>query len=365
MLRKCISVTILSIASYILHSQNNQTAIIAINTDLRKETYENKISKQFSTTSDFLDAAINSINSFNSLIKKENYRIKITSFNNPTSSDMGFSLENEIQAALKPLLAKAKSTNTTKFSQVVSSLVTNQSKTVTPVTSATKVVTTGINPIFSTLLSLVGTLTIQEKKITRDDLDSFISATSKYFVQYEKLNQANIIFDQNVENLNNKLKDLQFDIKEYMLDMITILNRNIQRNSLKNLNTEELFLKYLDKTRLEGIFSSYNEEDTTTVYHYPTDGIKTAKDIAYNLQKLFNEYQKVYGDNYQQIRSILSESKMLGKNINTRQVDASMKDLEQLYNDSKDSDVLSLRLKTLFQRLELLTATEQTVNNKK
>ena len=316
-------------------------------------------SKQFTATSDFLDAAINSINSFNGLIKKENYRIKITSFNNPTSSDMGFNLENEIQTALKPLLSKAKNTNSNKFSAVVSSLMTSQTKT-----SPVKTVTS-INPLFSTLLGVVGTLTIQEKKITREDLDSFILATSKYFVQYEKLNQANILFDQNIEKINNKLKDLQFDIKEYMLDMITILNKNIQRSQLKNSNTEELFLKYLDKQKLEAIIPLNTVEEPDLPFKYPTDGIKTAKDIAYNLQKLFNEYQKIYTDNYQQIRSILLESKTLGKNINTRQVDASLKELENLYNDSKNSDVLSLRLTTLFERLKILTATEQTVNIKK
>jgi len=89
--------------------------------------------KQFIATSDFLDASINSINSFTSLIKKENYRIKITSFNNPTNSEMGFNLENEIQTALKPLLSKAKSTNTNKFSEVVTSLISGQSKTINPV----------------------------------------------------------------------------------------------------------------------------------------------------------------------------------------------------------------------------------------
>ncbi len=206
-------------------------------------------------------------------------------------------------------------------------------------------------------MSLVGTLTIQEKKITREDLDSFILATSKYFVQYEKLNQANILFDQNIERINSRLKDLQFDIKEYMLDMVTILNKTVQRNQLKNSNTEELFLKFLDKIKLEPIFANAEVEE----FHYPSDGIKTAKDIAYNLQKLFNEYQKVYTDNYQQIRSILLESKSLGKNINTRQVDASLKELEELYNESKNSDVLSLRLTTLFERLKILVATEQTV----
>jgi hypothetical protein len=164
---------------------------------------------QFISTSYLLDAAMNSFNSLNSLIKKENYRNKITSFNNPTSSDMGFNLENEIQTALKPLLQKAKTTNTDKFSQIVSSLITVPGKTTTLV----KTVTTAVNPLFTTLLSLVGNLAIQEKKISREDVDSFITTTSKYFVQYEKLNQANNLFDQNVERLNSKLSELQFDIK--------------------------------------------------------------------------------------------------------------------------------------------------------
>jgi hypothetical protein len=355
MLRKNTLLVVFFLAG---HSVNSQTAIekfsFAADPAFKTLVEKNIHLNQFTATSDFLDAAINSINSFNSLIKKENYRIKITSFNNPTSSDMGFNLENEIQSALKPLLAKARNTNATKFTQVISSLMTNQSKT-TPV----KMIT-GVNPLFSTLLGIVGTLTIQEKKISREDLDSFILATSKYFVQYEKLNQANILFDQNIERLNTRLKDLQFDIKEYMLDMITILNKNIQRGQLKNSNTEELFLKYLDKEKMENAFSSTIQDENTS-FRYPTDGIKAAKDIAYNLQKLFNEYQKVYGENYQQIRSILLESKSLGKNINTRQVDASLKELEELYNDSKNSDVLSLRLNTLFERLKILTATEQSV----
>jgi len=173
--------------------------------------------KQFLSTTDFLDAAINSINSFNSLLKKEAYRIKITSFNNPTSSDMGFNLENEIQTALKPLLEKAKNTNTQKFSAVVSTLLGSQAKTGLGKTLLS------VSPVFPTLLGLVGNLTITEKKITREDLDSFITATSKYFVQYEKLNAANNLLDQNIDRLNARMRDLQFDMKEYMLDMTVIL----------------------------------------------------------------------------------------------------------------------------------------------
>ena len=98
-------------------------------------------------------------------VKKENYRARFTSLNNPTSSDMGFTLENEIQSALKPMLAKARNTNTSKFSEVITSLVTNQGKM-----PAARMAVAPVNPIFNSLMSLVGTLTVQEKKITREDL---------------------------------------------------------------------------------------------------------------------------------------------------------------------------------------------------
>jgi len=351
MLSKNILVIFLSSVSLFIYGQ---TPRYSSNETIIKETALTHFTKQFTSTSEFLDAAINSINSFNSLIKKDNYRNKITSLNNPTSSDMGFNLENEIQTALKPLLAKAKNTNTDKFSQVVSSLLTIPVKTGSITAKATAPV---LSPLFTSLISLVGTLTIQEKRITRDDLDSFINTTSKYFVQYEKLNQANSLFDQNIESLNNKLTELQFDLKEYILDMITILYPNIQRAQLKAVNNEDLLLKYLDENKLDETMEKLNSEGHA--FQYPSDGIKSAKDISNTLQKLFNGYQKVYTDNYQQIKNILLESKSLGKSINTQQVDGSLKDLEELYNESKNSDVLSLRLSTLFERLKTLVATEQ------
>lgn len=119
---------------------------------------------QFVIASDFLDAAINSTNHFNSLIKKEAYRTKIISFNNPTSSDLGFNLENEIQTALKPLLAKAKSTSPSKFSSVVSSLIqTPQRTSGTAVGGKTPAAVLPVNPLYTTLVSLVGNLAVQEK----------------------------------------------------------------------------------------------------------------------------------------------------------------------------------------------------------
>lgn len=305
---------------------------------------------RFDASSEFLDAAINSLNALNSLVTKENYRIKVTSFNNPTSTDMGFSLETEIQSALKPLLAKARNTNGERFNEVVSSIITSQGKM-----PATRAVNISWNPVFTTIVSLVGSMVVQEKRITRADLDSFIFTTSRYFIQYQRLYAANQQFDQNLDKLTVRLKEVQFDIREYMLDLVSILHRPLQRNHFKGLNIEELYLKFLDQQKLKLPTPS----DSLVTSKFPSDGIKTAKEIAYSLQKLFNEYQKVYEENYQQIRGVLTDSKQLGRQVNLRQVEASLKELEELYIESRTSDVLGLRLTTLMERLRVLVETEQ------
>ena len=237
-----------------------------------------KLIIQYKAAIEFSDAAINSISALNSLIKKENYRNKISSFNNPTSSDMGFNLQLEINSALKPLLDKAKNVNPNKFMDVVGSLVGNQSKG-----GLTKslIPTTGI---FSTLTSLVGNLTISEKRITKNDLDSFMLSISKYFGQYEKLNRINQQFDIKIDY---RLQELQTDLKEFLIDLIVASQPHLTRKKLKSLNIEELLLKHLYKPEIENQINT-----STNNLYFPTDAIKTAKDITSAIQKIFAEYQK-------------------------------------------------------------------------
>lgn len=318
-----------------------------------KDSSTYKLTTQYHTTIEFTDAAINSISALNSLIKKENYRNKISSFNNPTSSDMGFNLQLEINTSLKPLLEKAKNVNTNKFMDVVGSLVSNQNK---PGVSKSLLPATGI---FSTLTSLVGNLTVTEKKITKNDLDSFILNISKYFGQYEKLNQVNVQFDNKIEKLDLRLQELQTDLRDFIIDLIIAYNSTQQRSILKQKTTEELFLKHLDKHLIDTRINQQENYTTTNNIVFPNDAIKTAKDINSTIQKIFAEYQKIYTTNYNDIRSILQETKQMGKSINKQAIDNSISELQTLFNESKNADVLNLRLNTLAERLKQLVATEK------
>jgi len=316
-------------------------------------TSQQKLTTQYHTAIEFTDAAINSISALNSLIKKENYRNKISNFNNPTSSDMGFNLQLEINIALKPLLEKARNVNPNKFTDIVGSLIGNQNKS-----NLVK----GLIPtvgIFSTLTSLVGNLVVTEKKITKSDLDTFVLNISKYFGQYEKLNQANQQFDIKIDKIDLRLQELQTDLKENIIDLIISYNSTLQRNSLKQKTTEELLLKYLDKYSIDTLIEQQINNEINSNIVFPSDAIKSAKDITGTIQKIFAEYQKIYTNNFNDIKNILQETKQLGKNINIQAIDNSIAELQTLYTESKNADILNLRLSTLTERLKLLVATEK------
>lgn len=307
-----------------------------------------KLTTQYTAAINYTDAAINSISALNSLIKKENYRNRISSFNNPANSDMGFNLQLEINTALKPLLIKAKNINSNKFMDIVGSLLGNQNKLGI---SKNLIPASGI---LSTITSLVANLTVTEKHITQSDLDSFMINIEKYFWQYEKLDRINQKFDINIIKIDLRLQELQIDLKDYLLDLSIAYNPTLQRGTLKQKNSEELLLKYLDKVEVE---KQINNSATNIIF--PSDAIKTAKEITSTLEKIFAEYQQVYLDNYNDIKNVLLETKQLGNNINKQTIDNSLSELQTLYNESKTADALILRISTLTERLKNLVATEK------
>jgi len=327
--------------------QSNEEAKIQIQ-NLNKQVADLKVQLQkqqrigfdkFTNTSLFLDAAISSANSLQSLISKESYRNKIVSLNNPTSNELGFSLEMEIQNAMKPLLAKAKKTNTNKFGQVVGSFL-NTGKSGLSLFPA--------GNVFTSIVGMAGNLTVQEKAIEQKDLDEFIKSIEKYFNQYERLYQSNVRFNADIEKLKSRLKLLQSDIQLLLQDMVLALDKTIKRKQLKMLSTEELMLRYFDSRKIMEQLSKGGSPQ------YPQDAIKTCKEIANNIQRIYDEYATIYSSNFKEIKNIIADTKNVSAMVNQIQLNQTLRDVEALYMESKTLDADNLRLKTLFDRLEIV-----------
>ncbi|TCZ67706.1 hypothetical protein [Flaviaesturariibacter aridisoli] len=295
--------------------------------------------RAFAATAGLLDAALTSLNSLQSLVSKDNYRNSVQALNNPASSALGFSLEGEIQSALQPVLAKTKTVSKTRFTDVVGALV--------------QAPRPGSAMLLSSLAALVGNLAVQEKRVERADVDSFLQRVGRYFAPYEQLNSVNARFEQQVARMNGRLIELQFDIREYMLDIVLLLHPGESRAALRTRPMEELLLQYLDGPVLESL------DTARRLPPYPGDGVKGAKDICSNVQKVFREYQKLYGDNYNEIRAIVQAARALGRSGSGATTDATLKSLETLYTESAQADALNLRLRTLEGRLAALVSSTQ------
>jgi hypothetical protein len=289
----------------------------------------------------FLDVAISSANNLQSLITKESYRNKIVSLNNPAGNELGFNLEMEIQNSLKPLLQKVKKTNKDKFGQVVNSFLNTGKKGLSLFPAGN---------VFTSIVGMVGNLTVQEKNIDQDDLEKFVQSIEKYFVQYEKLYESSRVFNIEMEKLKVRTKLLQDDIRLLLQDLIAAANSSIKRQQLKGLSTEELTISYFNPK----IIPEQLSKPASSPARFPEDAVKSAKEIANNIQRIYDDYAVIYNNNFKEIKNIITDARNVSPMVDQVQLNKTIKELEALFSESRTADSDNLRLKTLFDRLELV-----------
>lgn len=293
----------------------------------------------------FIESANNSVNSLSGLLKKDNYRNKIGALNNPANSELGFNLKNETIAALEPILGKTKKTNHKKFSAVIGNLLsTPEESGLMPVAKFIPAVS-----LFSTVLSLVGNLAISEKKVTKEDLNDFVVRTRQYFSQYEKLNTINEAFGADVETLLKSSDDIRGNLKVFLIECIMSMNKNISQEELDSMSMEVLTQKYFDPQKIQFRL------DTLTVVEgdqlYPPDAATTVKMLGASLKKMQKEFETMYAINYRSLKELTASLKTTVPGINQEKLAATNDEIDRLYNESRQSDIINLNITRLDERM--------------
>lgn len=292
----------------------------------------------------FTESANNSINSLNGLLKKDNYRNKITTLNNPVNNDLGFSLKNEIMVALKPMLDKTKKTDRKKFRDVIENFLSNPEEN--GIGSVKKYLP--MLGIFSTVLSLVGNLVVTERGITREDLNEFVSRVQKYFSQYEKLNIINEQFALQLQQLVDKSEEIKEDLKEFLMDCICTMDKTIAKASLKDIQVEALIQRYYDPQKLQSRFDTCQ---ATQAFLYPSDAATTVKLITTGIKRLQKEFETLYSDNYKQLKELIASLKTTIQDLDQEQLAKTNNEIDKLYNDSRQADMVNLNISQVDERM--------------
>ncbi|MES2430813.1 MAG: hypothetical protein V4556_07730 [Bacteroidota bacterium] len=296
----------------------------------------------------FIESANNSINSLSGLLKKDNYRNKISALNNPANSELGFNLKNETVSALEPILGKTKKTDHRKFSAVIGNLLTTPEESgLMPIAKYIPAVS-----LFSTVLSLVGNLAISEKRVTNEDLNAFILRTRQYFTQYEKLNTINENFATDIEALLSSTDDTRNNLKTFLIECIITMDNSVSQETLNGMSMEALMQKYYDPQKLQV------KLDTTTSLSgeslYPPDAATTVKMLGASLKKLQKEFESMYTNNYKALKELTASLKTTVPGINQEKLAATNEDIDRLYNDSRQSDIINLNIVRLDERMNIV-----------
>lgn len=293
----------------------------------------------------FIESANNSVNSLNSLLKKDNYRNKITTLNNPVNNELGFSLKNEILSALKPILDKAKKTDHKKFKDVIENFLSNPEEN--GISSVKKYLP--VLGIFSTVLSLVGNLVIAERNITREDLNKFIEKVQQYFSQYEKLNTINEQFGMQLQKLVEKSEEIKEDLKEFLVDCICTMNKTMPKQSIKGMHVEALIQRYYDPQKLQDWLDTARLKPDLT--YYPLDAPTSVKLLTSAIKKLQKEFEALYSDNYKQLKDLIASLKNTIPDLDEDQLTKTTGELDKLYNESRQADVINLNISQVDERM--------------
>lgn len=293
----------------------------------------------------FIESANNSINSLNSLLKKDNYRNKITTLNNPANNELGFSLKTEILTALDPIMGKTKKTDNKKFKEVIENFLSNPEEN--GISSVKKYLPA--LGIFSTVLSLVGNLVIAEKRITGEDLNQFIAKIQQYFSQYEKLNVINEQFGQGVQKLLERSEEIKQDLKDFLMECVSVMNKNLSKQTISSMTVEAMIQKYYDPQKLQGWLDTARLKPEGTFY--PPDAATTAKMLTSGVKKLQKEFETLYYDNYKELKELITSLKNTIPNLDEKQLDKTNSEIEKLYNESRQADVINLNITQVDERM--------------
>ena len=323
-----ITITFVSISQPIASKKDNKPGILSI-------AY-------------FIESANNSVNSLTSLLKKDNYRNRITTLNNPVNNELGFSLKGEILLALKPILDKVKKTDGGKFKDVIDNFLSK------PEENGIKSVKKYLPSIgiFTTILSLVGNLVIVEKSITKEDLDKFTDKVQKYFYQYERLNAINEKFGEQVAKLLERSDEIKVDLREFLVECIMTMNPATGKTILKEMPVEILMQKYYDPQKLQAWLDTCNNRYEG--YLYPHDAPTSVKLIAAGIKRIQKEFETMYNENYGEMKELIASLKTTIPNLDENRLNKTSNEIELLYNESRQADVINFNIIQVNERMGIV-----------
>ena len=306
-----------------LSTSLQQVNRITKNDLLTKEGRLNTKKEKILATSTFIRSANNSFDAIDAALAQSDYLSDVGSLSSPTNTDLGFSLSDEITKILKEKIVKNRSkvgySNTKKVLKFVEEVVKNP--LVTSFTSSVPALSS-----INSVISLVSSIAITDKKVSVDEYMEFNKAMQKYIAHYEALGKANNDFSSKINKLRTQTEGLRVIVRNFTVERIKTTVPDAQFK--EDLVLHEIISQYYDyrdlNVKINEILEGHKKNGRINLQaalndkrlDFPFYAVNQAQFIQQELESITNEYTATYQHYHRDILKVLQNSKGLSNEPN-------------------------------------------------
>ena len=344
----------------ILKSNNESIKRI---TNAQLFTFDRSINQQrfkIVNSIDFIRASNASLNALQAVNSLSTYLDEIGQLNNPTNTELGFSVTDDIVNQLEVrILSKKGISNKTKFIDIVKNVIN------APITTSF-VKSFPIVANIKGVVDLVVSLAVNDKsKVELEDVIGFKKDVQKYVEHYQGLEQANQNFTANLNTINIRVDALKLILKNYTTERLRQIDPSVKLDTFRNLTVlinrcanKEAIQQHidgiLDECKINGMMNYQRALSDRRLYYpeYALNQAQVINDELVNLSKSFLSNLSTY---QRQIEAVLTNSKSnkLGEIV---KIDKKINELQKLLNNVSDATSNNINLEDLQEKLQKINA---------
>jgi hypothetical protein len=166
------------------------------------------------------------------------------------------------------------------------------------------------------------------------------------------MNAINEHFGQQVEKLLERSKEIKEDLNDFLAECITTMNASITKQSLRQIPVEILLQKYYDPQKLQAWMDTTQHQKQGSLY--PPDAPTSVKLITSGIKRIQKEFETIYNENYKEMKELIASLKNTIPNLDQNQLNKTSAEIDQLYNDSRQADLINLNITQVDERMNIV-----------
>jgi hypothetical protein len=288
-------------------------------------------------TANLMDAINTSLNALEFSVSSLDYSNSIFELNNPTNTDLGFSLDKAVLKIMEERIIKGKFGKRfgdrlrTVVSNIINSPIINNS-----ITKAIVSTVPAVNSLTS-VFNVINTLGVSEPDLQTDALKNFNQDLQRYVSHYEALAKASRDLDFNLASLKLKSESVRKLATNYVRQSVEDLYTRDGVKNLPNLDMNTLVKRHYNYASVMEFIKSIEKESNNNYSFlskrlvYPIVGRSKVAFINEEVEKLYNEYVTTLSNYHNNVITILNNATKLSDD--QAKVTAKIYDLDNRYKN--------------------------------